>query len=499
MKRPYHCSFRRLAGFGRLGMPGLKGSLATLWLAPFLASTLTVCSAMAAEPGSEELARSVSADVPVARPITLADALAYAHAHQPAIQASLARVRTEEANARVPRAEWEPTVGATAQIFAATSNNTTAMYVVPDDMALPRIGGTTAVSPSGARWTPYPSTIVGASVLQEVFDFGRIAAASAAADARVDIRKHGSDADRLDVDLGVEEAYFAVFAAKGVLKASEDAYQRTKTHRDLAQKGVDSGLRSPIELTRAEADLSRYDIGRLRARGGLLVAQSVLAASIGAPELSLDVSGPAPAAASLPSLASAIQTAAARDPLVLEALARLQAQEKTTAAIGARLRPDLLATGTLSGRAGGATSGDAAAITGGGFLPDVPNWDVGLVLSWTLFDGVTLARRNASEVEEDVQKEEVALYKERQVAEIEEAYVRASVANAVLPALRSAAAGAVANYAQADARFQAGLGNAVELADAEALRTDADVQLALGVFAIARARAVFGRAIAEGL
>jgi len=225
----------------------------------------------------------------------------------------------------------------------------------------------------------------------------------------------------------------------------------------------------------------------------------VLAASIGAPELSLDVSGPAPAAASLPSLASAIQTAAARDPLVLEALARLQAQEKTTAAIGARLRPDLLATGTLSGRAGGATSGDAAAITGGGFLPDVPNWDVGLVLSWTLFDGVTLARRNASEVEEDVQKEEVALYKERQVAEIEEAYVRASVANAVLPALRSAAAGAVANYAQADARFQAGLGNAVELADAEALRTDADVQLALGVFAIARARAVFGRAIAEGL
>ena len=44
-----------------------------------------------------------------------------------------------------------------------------------------------------------------------------------------------------------------------------------------------------------------------------------------------------------------------------------------------------------------------------------------------------------------------------------------------------------------------GLGNAVELADAEAVRTDAEIQLALGQFEVARARAAFGRAIAEGL
>jgi len=132
-------------------------------------------------------------------------------------------------------------------------------------------------------------------------------------------------------------------------------------------------------------------------------------------------------------------------------------------------------------------------------LPDVPNWDVGLILSWTLFDGVTLAERNASQAEEAVRKDEVALYKQREVAAIEAAYVQVSVANAALPALRSAVTGAVANYAQADARFRAGLGNAVELADAEALRTDADVHFALGLFEATRARAVFGRAIAEGL
>jgi outer membrane protein TolC len=221
---------------------------------------------------------------------------------------------------------------------------------------------------------------------------------------------------------------------------------------------------------------------------------------MGAPELSLDVSGAPPSPAALPSLARSIETAAARDPVLLEALARLKAQEKTTGAIGARLRPNLVATGTLSGRAGGgAPSGDGPVPAGNGFLPDVPNWDVGLILSWTLFDGVTFAERNASRAEEAVRKDEVALYKEQEVAAVENSYVRVTVANAALPALKSAVTGAVANYAQADARFRAGLGNAVELADAEALRTDADVQFALGLFEATRARAIFGRAIAEGL
>jgi outer membrane protein TolC len=470
------------------------------WAISFLACALLAFPAAAAESAQENVTPPALSDIPTARPITLNDALAYARAHQPAVQAALARVRTEEAHARIPGAEWQPSLGVTAQIFGATVNNTTAMYLVPDGVALPRIGGSASVSQAGATWKPYASTVAGASILQEVFDFGRIAAATAAADATVEVRKHGADAERLDVELGVEEAYFAVWAAKGVFTASEEAYQRTKTHRDLAKAGVDSGLRSPIELTRAEADLSRYDIGRIRARGGLLVAQSVLAASMGAPELSLDVSEAAPSPAPLPSLAHAIETAGARDPVLLEALARLKAQEKTTAAIGAKLRPNVFATGTFSGRAGGGQpSGNAPVPAGSGFLPDVPNWDVGLILSWTLFDGVTLAERNASQAEEAVRKDEVALYKQREVAAIEAAYVQVSVANAALPALKSAVTGAVANYAQADARFRAGLGNAVELADAEALRTDADVHFALGLFEATRARAVFGRAIAEGL
>jgi outer membrane protein TolC len=80
----------------------------------------------------------------------------------------------------------------------------------------------------------------------------------------------------------------------------------------------------------------------------------------------------------------------------------------------------------------------------------------------------------------------------------------ATVARSTFPESAAAASSraepvARANYAQADARFQSGLGTSVELADAEAIRTDAEIQLAFGQFELARARAEFGRAIAEGI
>src|SRR5258708_289188 len=85
--------------------------------------------------------------------------------------------------------------------------------------------------------------------------------AAAATDAPVDVEKQRALFSDLDVAFDVEEAYFAVFASKSIVSASEDAYQRALVHRDLAKAGVGAGLRPPIELTRAEADLSRFDIG----------------------------------------------------------------------------------------------------------------------------------------------------------------------------------------------------------------------------------------------
>jgi outer membrane protein TolC len=444
-------------------------------------------------------AAATNLGLPEARSITLPEALAFARSHQPAVLASLARIRTEKANAEVPRAQYYPLVGLTAQFLEGTTNNTTASYLTDPFVELPRIGGTPATNSGGASWKPYASTLAAAGLNQEIFDFGRIAAASAAADARVTVAAHAADTQLLDIELNVEEAFFAVRAARSILQASEDAYQRSLVHRDFAGAGVKSGLRSPIDLTRAEAELGRFETGRIRARGGLAVAQTVLAAAVGSPELALDASDEPLTAADLPTLANAIQLGSEHDPRLQEAVARLRQQELETRAVGALARPDLHLSAAISGRAGGAmpsNGGDEA--SGSGYLPSVPNWDGALVLSWPLFDPTINARAHASRVAEEVQRNEIDLVRQQVVASVEQAYVGVVVAREALPSLQHELEAARANYAQADARFKAGLGTSVELADAEALRVDADIRLAIGVFDLAKARAGFGRAIAEG-
>jgi outer membrane protein TolC len=85
--------------------------------------------------------------------------------------------------------------------------------------------------------------------------------------------------------------------------------------------------------------------------------------------------------------------------------------------------------------------------------------------------------------------------RERQV---QKSYYAVEIARASLPALQRALEAARLNYAQADARFKAGLGSGVEVADAETLLAESEIRLAMGRFELARARAIFGRMIAEG-
>ncbi len=215
----------------------------------------------------------------------------------------------------------------------------------------------------------------------------------------------------------------------------------------------------------------------------------------------LDANGTLPSLHDVPTLADAIDQASSRDPRVAEALAKIRAQEARTRAIFAELRPDLSATATFSGRAGGQSPSGTPPQDAdfNGWLPTVPNWDVGLVFSWPLYDATVVARGHASEARETALREDAAALKQTLTADVQRAYIAVQVARDALPGLEHAATAAIANYEQADARFKAGLGTAVELADAEALRADTEIQLAIGKFDLAKARASLDRVIAEGL
>jgi outer membrane protein len=441
-----------------------------------------------------------SAEAAGPRKVTLAEAIDYALKNQPAVKAALARVAARQAEVAIPRGQWLPSVGLTAQLLVGTANNTTASYLGAALVPIPRVGGTVSVTGSTASWSPEPSSFAGLGVTQQIFEFGRIAAEISAAESQVTVERRSADAQSLDVRFGVEEAYFAVYSAKAVVRAAAEGLERARAHYEMARAGVAQGLRPPIEQTRVAAEVARLDLVKVRAEGNVRVSQTLLAAAVGSPEAALDIADQAPTPAELPPLEATVQRALGREPQLQAALERIHVQEEETRAAFAQLRPEFLFAGTLNARAGGSTpSGSAPVPSGDGWIPEVPNWQVGIIFSWPIFEGTLWARAEASREREVVRREEAALIKQDLVARIDTTYVAVTIAREALPRLAAAVEAARANYAQADARFKAGLGTSVELADAQTLRTDTEIQLALGQFDLARTRAAFGRAIAEGL
>lgn len=427
--------------------------------------------------------------------MTLPQALEYARAHQPDLAAARARLSAAEAEAQIPRSLYVPRLAATAQVLEGTANNTTTSYFGAPGVDIPRIGGT-RTAPTGT-WSPEPSTLAGIGVRQEVYDFGRIAALSTAADALVDAQREGERAVKLDVDAAVVEGFLAVSASHQVLNAAEAALRRAQAHAALAQAGVGSGLRAPIERTRALADLARAQIGVVRAQGGLAASQAVFAAAVGTPQATLDAQGDAPPLHPEPSIDEAVRTAVEHDPQLSALTAQVRAGHARTEVIERELRPDLQLTASLNSRAGGNLPTAGNAPSGGGWLPVVPNWDVGLVLTWPLFDRTVLARRDASAAREIADGAVLQSARDRVTSAVQQAVLELHSSREALPALEAAERAARDNQAQAEARFRAGLGTSVELADAEALLTDAQIQLAVGRFNASRAGARLGRVLSE--
>ena len=438
---------------------------------------------------------STALPVPVVPTVTLGEALDYARTHQPELRAARERFLAVAADARIPSAQWLPSAGAMAEVVASSTNNSTATVLRSPDVDLPRIGGTTISS--NPRWQPYATTLAAVGLRQEVFDFGRIAAQTAAGEALVAIERDRLELTHLDITFVVTQAYYAVGAAHAVLEAASQAEQRAKVHSDFADVAVRSGLRPPIERTRANADLTRFAVGRIRAEGNVRVARSVLAAAVGFPEPELDTVGSLESVPSTPSLAQVEQRTLAYEPEILAARDRQKAQHAQTVAIAATERPNLYASASVSGRAGGAPGNNGLVPEGRGLIPTVPNYDVGLILSWPLYEPTIHAVVGASKQREWAYDAELASAQQKARAAAQQVYRRTRIAQSALEALAQAAVAARANYEQAEARFRAGMGTSTELADAEAIRLDAEVQQVVGRFELATARAQLSRVMGE--
>jgi outer membrane protein TolC len=416
-------------------------------------------------------ADSMSAQPPSAQTFTLVEAVRYAADHYPTIRAALEQVSASEAGVDVARAAYLPRLDSLWQSTRATANNIFGP-VLPQSV-IPAMSGPVLPSASaGSVW----GSATGALFSWEPLDFGLRKASVAGAQAALTRARAGETLTRLEVQSAVGAAFLAVAAAQRAVIAAQADVDRRDVLGRAVHTLVDNQLRPGAEASRADAERAAARTRLILAQQTVTLAQTGLTRLLGVTTgmVAIDASTlrdrlpPADAgagAATMHPLAQLHQAAVEQARAQQDVLARTD-------------YPRLYVQSSVFARGSGANpNGDLDGGVGGLGL-ERANWAAGVqILFPNVFDFSSLHARKAAAAASA--RAESALYDEalltitsqQQAAAAMVAAARAVAANT--PVQLGAAA---QSEAQARARYQAGLTSIVEVADAQSLLAQAEVQ-----------------------
>lgn len=330
----------------------------------------------------------------------------------------------------------------------------------------------------------------GLAVSQFLFDFGR--RRGYVAQRRDEAAESAASARLTDMELifEVSQRYFAVLAAQQLVRVYEKALEQRQFHLHEARVKANAGLRPQLDVYVMEAEVQRAQLHLVDARNAQLDARVALDNALGLSEENpsyhlADVLTYGKVSGLLPAL---LQTAFADRPdiKVLEDQAR---------AMGAQIvqyRSDYFPTASLQ-------SGYVAMGTG---LPAANNFNVGLVITWPLFNGF-LTTHQIDEAKARRQAVEHALedLRQRIILQVKTAFLDWQASLDRIDRAQKALIASRVELELAEKRYEAGLTNIVELEDAQRHYTSDDAEYAnsLYSFSIAKAKVDWatGRSLSE--
>jgi len=152
----------------------------------------------------------------------------------------------------------------------------------------------------------------GFSISQMLTDFGRTSTLSASATLRVDSREQDVAARRAAVRLDVDRAYFDALRARAILRVAEQTVAARQLVVDQVTALASTGLKSSLDLSFANVNLSESKLLLLQATNDVQAADATLAAALGSPqtatfELAEEAMPEAPPSDSAPLVAQALR------------------------------------------------------------------------------------------------------------------------------------------------------------------------------------------------
>jgi outer membrane protein len=426
---------------------------------------------------------------PPAPGLTLSQAVEAALKNYPSVRVSREQINAAAAGIQLARTAYLPRVDALAQVNRATRNNVFGMLL---PSGLPSISGPVIGSNNfGTVW----GSAVGAVASWEPFDFGLRRANVAAAGAARAQSEAGLKRTQFDVAVSTADAWLTLAAAQETVRAAQAGVDRAGVVLRTTKALVDAQLRPGADQSRAEAELAAALTQLIQAQQAVEVARATVAQFVGIDPAQIAIA--AEGLRKMPPEQAETPPAPAANPIAAEQNAVVERTQAQLRALARSYFPRFAAQAVAYSRGTGAHL-DGSRMGGlNGLAPNVQNYALGFSVTFPVFDLPAIHARQAAQAAtvraEMARSEQIATdlraQWNRAVAGLQGS--RRIAANTPVQAAAARAA-----TQQATARYEAGLGAIDQVADAQRLLTQAEIDDALARLGVWRG--LLGVAAAAG-
>jgi outer membrane protein len=418
---------------------------------------------------------------PAGPTLTLAEALKTERKNLPTLRQQ--RATTEAFQARVGQAAaplW-PQVNGTLAYQLRSINGGVSTGTLPTSPG-GTTTGTTLPTGTGNGPPPNPYSIfsAGLTVNQLIYDFGQVSGKKHSAQASAEAQERNEHAAQLIGDENVRVAFFNARAAKSLLAVAVDTLANYERHLHQIEGFVSAGTRAEIDAVQARTDRANAKVQVINAENQYATARATLNQAMGV-EQSTDYEVADENIGAIDGEDADIETLVKRGMDVRPEFASLNkqvsAQEYTLGSIRGARWPSL-------GVAAGAT--EAGRQLDNMFF----NWNAGVTLTWPIFSGgITIAQ--ADEVEANLRGLEAQRDQLRQQlrVDLEQARLSVRASKAALEAADEVVLNARERQRLAEGRYNTGVGNGIELGDAQLALSNALAQRVQSDYNLSLARA----------
>ena len=422
--------------------------------------------------------------------MTIAEAVDRALKTYPSVSVSQEQINAAASAIDLARTAYLPRVDSLAQVNRATRNNVFGL-LLPQSV-IPSISGPVlGTNGSEAVW----GSAIGALVTWEPFDFGLRSANVSAATAAKARSEASARRTQLEVAVATADAYLTLVAAEETIQAAQAGVDRSQVLARIVRAQVDAQLRPGADASRAQAELAAAQTQLARAEQAAAVSRAVLAQFVGGDPGQIKT-----VTSKLLSL-PAEQTPAAlvplKNPFAAEQNAIVEQKKAELQALGKLYVPKFYVQGSAYARGTGAVT-DGSTLGGfNGLATNTQNYALGFSVTFPIFDFKSIGARKAG------QAAAVRAETARNDQVTSDLTARWNTAVATLDGARRIAANTPIQVSaaeeasqQATARYQAGLGTIVEVAEAQRLLSQSQIDDALSRLGVWRAQ--LGVAAADG-